>query len=260
MGIINITPDSFSDGGKYLDSEAAFAQSINLIEQGADIIDLGSESTRPGADPVPLEIEWKRLEPVLRKLSNTFPSIKLSIDTQKPEIILRALKYNIHMVNNTSGLTDRTTLEVLGKKTNVHYLAMHTNGTSRSMQKNPLTRQRALDEVSHFFKSSFRTLVNSGFAKERIWMDPGIGFGKTDAANVALMAATSTFASDYNVACGISRKSIFGRQLDITSPEERDHVSKVTEFALVLAGAKLIRTHNIHQLTRLKHLLTKVEE
>lgn len=262
MGIVNITPDSFSDGGKFLNESHAVQHCLRLTEGGADIIDLGCESTRPGSLPVSLDTEWKRLQPVLQTLKTVAPNIKISVDTRKSEIMLRAAQqYKIHMINDTSGVADLKTLQELAKQRDLHYLAMHTTGPSETMQASPLCSKKVVPAVTRFFEDSYKKLLLSGFSSDRIWFDPGIGFGKTDQANLMLMSHTSTFAKHYQLAYGVSRKSIFGRLLKLETPSERDNPSKVTEIGLCFAGAKLIRTHSVESLSNLRRLLSpKVEE
>ena len=260
MGVVNVTPDSFSDGGKYLDPGRACEWASELLAQGADIIDVGAESTRPGADELDEETEWARLHPVIVRLKKQFGSrIKISVDTKKPKLMVLSARSGVDFINDVSGLADQETLQYLALESKVSYLSMHMRGTPKSMQETPLNGHEVLDEVSDFFKLSSETLVKAGFSSERIWMDPGIGFGKTDQANLLLMANTQHFASKYQLAIGISRKSWIGRLLDLQAPLDRDPPSKIAEFTLATAGAKIIRTHDVKHLARLRDVSTKVE-
>lgn len=256
MGIVNITPDSFSDGGNYFDADQAINKAIELIEDGAHIIDLGAESTRPLALPVTPQEEWKRLAPVLSQLSllKDHKSFKISIDTRHDETILKALAYPIDYINNVSGLADKQTLHEINRHS-VSYIAMHMYKIPENMQLSPLSGLEALNTVSEFFVNSYQFLSACGFSHQRIWLDPGIGFGKDDRANLALLANIPAFSSKYQITIGVSRKSMFKRLLDLEKPESRDPVSKVTEFACWLSGAKMLRTHSVFSLAQMISLL-----
>lgn len=250
MAAVNLTTDSFSDGGLYYESKKALKHIEELIECGADYIDLGAESTRPGAHSVSLEDEWKKLDTILTVLEKRdLGSVKISIDTRKPEIMRRLLDRNIHMINHVTD--DMLSSELLNAMANrgLDYIAMHIYKNPENMQKNPLGEEEALKEVHSFFKNYQKKLLACGFKKEAIWFDPGIGFGKTDRANFSLMNEIKNFSKDYNIAIGISRKSFMGRTLGIKNPMERDKPSKLLEVALSFLGAKIIRTHNVRDLS-----------
>lgn len=259
MGVINVTPDSFSDGGRYLSPEAALKQAERLIEEGADILDLGGESTKPGAPAVSEDEEWRRLEPVLRVLAKKRRSrpVLLSIDTQKPVLMRRAADLGAAMINNVAGLCDAETLATLARYPGMHYLAMHMHGTPETMQREPLRASAAVRAVDHFFATAQDNLSRAGFSRDRIWLDPGIGFGKSDAGNVQLMARIPTWAAKHQVAIGVSRKSLIGRTLGIADAADRDPPTKTLELGLAIAGARLVRTHDV---ARLKKLLTLLAE
>jgi len=261
MGVINVTPDSFSDGGRYLSPEAALKQAERLIEEGADILDLGGESTKPGAAAVSEEEEWSRLEPVLKVLAKKPRShpVLLSIDTQKPGIMIRAADLGATMVNNVGGLADDDTLATLARYPGMHYLAMHMHGTPETMQRHPLRAGEAVRAVDYFFGEAQERLSRAGFSRDRIWLDPGVGFGKTDAGNVQLMARIPTWAAKHQVAIGVSRKSLIGRTLAIADAAERDPPTKTLELGLTIAGAKLVRTHDVARLRKLFTLLAEGE-
>lgn len=253
MGIVNITPDSFSDGGKYLDPNAAYEHAAKLVEEGADIIDLGAESSRPDAQFINIEEEWKRLLPILKLLEDNPLPVKISIDTNKPEVMRRLTDFNVHIINDIKGGADSETLEHLAKK-DLYYLAMHMHGTPEFMQKSPLSSGSALIEVNNFYKNTQKKLTDIGFNKEKIWLDPGIGFGKSDAANIQLLADSIQKARNYNLVMGISRKSFMGRLLDIKDPTGRDAPTKMLELSFIFAGVKVIRTHDVSRLYRLREL------
>jgi dihydropteroate synthase len=257
MGVINITPDSFSDGDQCLTLEAATNRARLFDQLGVDYIDIGAESTRPGAKTVSLETEWERLSPTLELLQATQLTAKISVDTSKPEIMLRSANLGARMINNVNGCTDHTTLQKLASDyNNVEYLCMHMQGHPSSMQKKPLDGLDAVETVDAFFRTSFSKLREAGFDSDRIWLDPGIGFGKTDHANALLMAQIPRWSNDYQIAVGVSRKSLMGRLLGIENPEMRDDASKMLEFGLIAAGAKLVRSHEIERLCNIVSLFT----
>ena len=249
MGVLNLTPDSFSDGGLFCKTEDALKQVDHLIEMGAHYIDLGAESTRPQAISVSVEEEWARLESVLFELEKrNLSSVKISVDTKKAEIMRRLLDHNIHMINHVVEETLSDDLLEAIVKRGMEYMAMHIYKKPKNMQDTPLDEEEALMDVYTFFESYQKRLLSAGFKRESIYFDPGIGFGKTDRANLSLMNEVKNFSKDYQIAIGVSRKSFLGRTLGITSPAERDLPSKTLEIALTFLGAKIIRTHNIEAL------------
>lgn len=254
MGVLNVTPDSFSDGGLYLDPHHAYAQAVKLCEQGADIIDIGGESTRPSATPVAAPEEWRRLQPVLELLSKASLPAALSVDTRKAEIAARLFDYPIALLNDCGAQLPHTLLRRWAAEGR-SYLAMHMHGEPRTMQRQPLTAEQIMPCLIAFFKSRVTLWQACGFAEEQIWIDPGIGFGKTDKAIMRIFAELKTLSSIAATAVGVSRKSWLGRNLHIEQPPARDKVSSVLELALVWQGAKLIRTHTVEALNRLRKLL-----
>ena len=255
MGVVNLTPDSFSDGGDYNDVGAAFDRIETLIADGADIIDLGAESTRPGASQVPAEEEWKRLEPLLKRLSQSSLRVSISVDTRKPSLMLQAADYGATWFNDIGGHADITDLATLASYPEMHYIAMHMPITPDIMQVQPMPAAQALANIKEFFAQRMALLAAAGFGGERVWFDPGIGFGKTDTANLRIMQEISLWSQTMQMMIGVSRKSLIGRILDISDPKARDAPSKMLEFGLALCGAKLIRTHNVAPLKRLFDLV-----
>ncbi len=254
MGVVNITPDSFSDGGNFLSPESALAQIEKLVSDGADIVDLGAESSRPGAEQVSLEEEWRRLAPVMEQLKERFPSTLFSLDTYKAEVMRRALAFPISIFNDIRGGCDLATLELIAEK-KCSYLAMHMHKTPSHMQLEPLDGPQALAELEKFYESTFQRLRDVGFASDKIWLDPGIGFGKTDRANLQLIRQALAKAEEYQVVLGVSRKSFLGRLLDVPDPLDRDPPSKMLEFSFLLMGIKAIRTHDVKRLRMMRDLL-----
>jgi dihydropteroate synthase len=254
IGVLNVTPDSFSDGGTFLDPEKAVAHAWDLVTDGADVIDIGAESTRPGSAPVDADEEWRRLEPVLAALADQKPKARISLDTYKPMTMRRALDYPVDIINDISGVADRLTLEILAKR-GLTYWAMHMHRDPASMHADPLDGADALREVAGFYQKTQATLKDVGFAEDRIWLDPGIGFGKTDRANVQVMRQALAEASRFEIVLGISRKSFIGRLLGITDPKDRDAPSKMLELGFLFAGVRGIRTHDVARLKTLRDLL-----
>jgi dihydropteroate synthase len=255
MGILNVTPDSFSDGGLYDSVSQAVEHASYLVDSGAQIVDVGAESSRPGARAISVQEEWSRLEPILVALQPLRQSVLLSLDSQKPEIMLKAASIGIDVINDIGGKTSLQDLKSLAKNPRMHYIAMHMEGTPETMQVSPLKSAVVCEKVEAFFKVSLDKALAAGVEPERIWLDPGIGFGKTDAANIALMAAVRNWSELYQIAVGVSRKSLMGRYLGIEAPQDRDPPSKMLELGLALLGARLIRTHDVAALRRLTQLM-----
>ncbi len=255
MGVVNITPDSFSDGGLYFKSAAALSHIEKLFDEGADILDIGAESSRPGAKALAPEEEWSRLEPVLNEISRRWPSALISVDTYHPQTMLRCLNYSVSIINDIRGGADFDTLQKIASRGLV-YLAMHMHRDPQSMQQNALNGEEALASVSAFYKKAQETLETAGFPKEKIWLDPGIGFGKTDRANLLLLKHSVEWARHFSLVVGVSRKSFIGRLLQIEAAQERDGPSKMLELSLLLAGVKAIRTHDVLRLQAMRELLT----
>lgn len=252
MGIVNITPDSFSDGGRYFDSKSALKKAVQLIEYGADIIDFGAESTRPGAAEVSVEAEWNRLGPVLKEICTWNAPAKISIDTRNRDIIRRGIDLGVSFINNVSGLADDDTLKIIASQQNVSYIAMHMHQKPATMQKEPLKASEITHVIDKFSRKTEEDLLAAGFSKDRVWIDPGIGFGKTVSANLKILAHIQKLTKKYNVAIGVSRKSWIGKLLDIESPDARDVPTKMAELFMIFAGVGIIRTHDVKTLSKIR--------
>lgn len=253
IGILNYTPDSFSDGGVFFSPEKAREQCLRLQDEGADLIDIGAESTRPGAKPLTPEEEWIRLEPLLEALFKVLPASILSLDSRHDATALKGANFGVKMINNVNGLYKTETLAELATFSDLEYCAMHMKDNPKTMQDNPLSDEDAVDAVASCLTNAVEVLGEAGFSKERIFVDPGIGFGKTDPANFALIAKCREWSSEWNLYYGVSRKSFIGRKFHIEAPEKRDPQSKQIELELIRAGAKVIRTHNVKALLELIH-------
>lgn len=259
MGILNVTPDSFSDGGQFIAPDQAIDHFETLLSDGATIIDIGAESTRPGASEVEDEEEWSRLEPILSYAVKTRKISRVSIDTRKFSVMERAVKQGASMINIVGPLPDTALLGRLFRlNPNLSYIACHMHGTPQTMQLNPLGPASAVKRVMSYFDSSIDELIDAGFKKENIFLDPGIGFGKTDAANIQLLKSITTFARDYRLALGVSRKGFISRLLGGEGLEARDGASKAIEAGAIISGIKLIRTHNVRQLRPVLNLIREI--
>lgn len=256
LGVLNLTPDSFSDGGRYVDLERAVDHAVQMREEGADLIDLGAESTRPGAQNVAANVEWARLDPVLNALAKCGIT-QLSIDTYKPEVMLRAAKSGISFINCVDGIPDRSTLFQLAEFSDLRFCAMHCTGGIRNAHRVDLQKTEVKPVLSNFFVDAHQTLKDCGFDDQRIWLDPGFGFGKTDAALIELLRCLPAWAQQHQLLVGVSRKSWIGRMLGIQDPQHRDEPSKILELALALSGVKAIRTHSVGALQRIRKMIAE---
>jgi dihydropteroate synthase len=244
MGILNITPDSFSDGGKYLDFNEALKHAHTLIEEGVDIIDIGGESTRPGSEPVSADKELKRITPIIEALKKE-SNIAISVDTYKPEVMKEVIDMDVAMINDVYALTQPGAIDII-KKSNVGICLMHMQGTPKTMQVNP-TYQNVVSEVQSFLKARADLLIKEGIDKSRIILDPGFGFGKTFVHNIELLQGLESFQSlKFPLLVGLSRKSFIRK---ILNGEHDDHLSGSISAAIfsVLKGAKILRVHDVKE-------------
>lgn len=244
MGIVNVTPDSFSDGGRYLDPQAAIAHAVQLWHDGADILDIGGESTRPYATPVPAEEELARVLPVLEGLRRRLPEAVLSIDTSKAVVARVALDLGVEIINDVTGLTGDPAMLPLAASSGAGVCAMHMQGTPQTMQDHP-TYEDVVAEVYDYLRRRRDALLAAGIAMERICLDPGIGFGKTHAHNLALMAAAGRFLDlGCPVLIGHSRKGFLGK---LIGDPQADRTAATIGGALAVAaqGVQVIRVHDV---------------
>jgi dihydropteroate synthase len=242
MGIVNVTPDSFSDGGQHDQTETAIAHARQLIAQGAQILDIGGESTRPGADPVMLEMELARIMPVLDAVKDSGAAI--SIDTCKAEVMRAALAEGADMINDVTGMRAAQARAVVAQHPNCGVCVMHMQGEPRTMQQNP-QYENVVREVHQALLHQAHTLQESGVDRSRISIDPGLGFGKTLAQNYQLIAELETIAaSGYPVVFGASRKSMLGAVTG-KSVDQRLAGSLAAALAGVAHGAKVLRVHDM---------------
>ena len=241
MGIVNVTPDSFSDGGKFNRSDKAIAHAMQLVEEGADILDIGGESTRPGATPVPLEEELKRVLPVIKALAQA--GVPLSIDTYKPEVMRAAIDSGVDMVNDVRALQAPNAMEIVAKS-HVGVCLMHMQGLPQNMQVDPQYADVVL-EVMEFLAARLLAAEAAGISRNRLLLDPGFGFGKRTAHNLTLLNHLSSLQSlGIPLLVGLSRKSVLGQVagLDV---DERLHASIAASVLSAIKGANIVRVHDV---------------
>jgi dihydropteroate synthase len=244
MGILNVTPDSFSDGGRHATTVAAIAAGLRLAEAGADIIDIGGESTRPGAEPVAAEEEVRRVVPVIEGLADKTDAL-ISIDTRKAEVMRRAVAAGADLINDVSALShDPAALETVADLA-VTVVLMHAQGDPRTMQDAPSYDHVLLDVFDHL-EARIEAAVSAGIARDLLIVDPGLGFGKTLEHNLELMAGLATFHGlGVPLLLGASRKSFIGRLTGVAEAADRVHGSIGAALAGVAAGAQILRVHDV---------------
>ncbi len=247
MGILNVTPDSFSDGGLYLDIQKAVDRALRMEEEGADILDIGGESTRPGSEPVPLDEELRRVIPVIEALSGRL-SIPISIDTYKAEVAKRAIEAGASVVNDISGLRFDPKMAEVVAEYDVGVVIMHIKGTPKDMQKDP-HYDDLFGEITGYLKESIKLAKEQGVQEERIVVDPGIGFGKRPEHNLQIIKHLDRFtALGRPVLVGPSRKSFIGLILGGVPPSERLEGTASAVAISVLNGASIVRVHDVKEM------------
>ena len=245
MGVLNVTPDSFSDGGQYFDVGRAIEHGLKLIADGADILDIGGESTRPGADPVEVAEEVRRVVPVIQGL-RAQNSVLISIDTMKPSVARAAIEAGAGIINDVTGFRDPAMAEVAAQ-TGAGLVVMHMQGDPRTMQANPMYED-VVAEVKAFFEERLQTLQSAGIAPERITLDPGFGFGKTLDHNKALLhALPELHVQDRPLVVGVSRKSMIARFLGDNAMEKRRWPTVALTAWMRDAGAEIVRVHDVKE-------------
>jgi len=244
MGILNVTPDSFSDGGKYKDLQAAVAQANDLILAGADILDVGGESTRPFSEPVSVEEELQRVIPVIEAVRQKH-SITISIDTSKAEVARQALNSGADIINDISALNKDPEMITVVRETNVPVIIMHMQGTPTDMQVEPVYRD-VVGEIIDFFQDRIGWITENGVDRNRLIIDPGIGFGKTLTHNLALLREIEQFvATGYPVLVGTSRKRFIADLTGKVDAEDRVFGTTATVAHCVAKGVGCVRVHDV---------------
>ncbi len=243
MGVLNVTPDSFSDGGHYFSKEDAVKQALNLEAEGADIIDIGGESTRPYAENVSLEQELERVIPVIEAISADV-KVPISIDTYKAEVARKALDAGASIINDISALRFDSEMASVAAEAGVPLILMHMKGTPGDMQNDPVYTD-LMGEITDFFKEAIGRAEKYGIEKDMLILDPGIGFGKSFDHNLEIIRDLNKFSTlDRPILLGTSRKAFIGKILD-NDPEERDSGTMATLSACITNGAHIVRVHNV---------------
>ncbi len=244
MGVLNLTPDSFSDGGKFDKKNKGSNHAINLFKFGADIVDIGGESTRPGSRPISLKKEWDRLEKTIKRISKKIP---LSLDTRKSQIMNKGIKIGIKLINDVSGLNyDSKTTDVL-RKHKIPFVIHHTQGTPENMQNNPSYKNELLD-IYDFFEKKIKFLRSKGIKHNNIIIDPGIGFGKNLKHNMNLIRNISIFHTlGFPILLGVSRKKFIKDLSGKNDTKERIGGTVASSLYSMMQGVQILRIHDVNE-------------
>jgi len=256
MGVLNVTPDSFSDGGRFLKPDVAVSHALRMVEDGADIIDIGGESTRPGAEPVSLKDERDRVLPIIEMLSKE-THVPISIDTFKSEVAAEAIDRGASMVNDISGLRSSQYMASLVAERGVSLIIMHMKGKPRNMQMAP-TYDDVVKEVHGFLEAQLKVALDAGVPRDRIILDPGIGFGKTVEHNLEIIAKVEELNTlGLPIMIGTSRKSFIGNILG-TDVDDRLEGTIASNVAAVLGGVDFVRVHDVREVARALTLTDRI--
>jgi dihydropteroate synthase len=243
MGVVNVTPDSFSDGGRFFDTDAAVQHALELAAQGAEILDIGGESTRPGAAPVEEKEELRRVIPVIERLAVKV-KIPISIDTMKPAVARAALQAGASIINDVAAARQTGAMWKVVSESGAGYVLMHAQGAPQTMQQNPVYAD-VVREVGEFFGERLGELKLNGVVPEQVLLDPGLGFGKTPEHNLQLLANLRSFTKWRRpLLLGASRKSFIGKLVG-AKPKERLPASLACAVLAVVGGAQIIRAHDV---------------
>lgn len=252
MGILNVTPDSFSNGGKYLNLRDAVQRAQEIVAEGADIIDVGGESTRPGSLPISPSEEIKRVVPVVERLAQTL-DVPISVDTYKSEVARQALEAGAHLINDISGLRFDPQMAGVVAEYGAPVVVMHIKGTPRDMQQNPTYRD-LLSEIAAYLRKSIELATVAGISREKVIIDPGIGFGKTAQYNLKIIRRLRELTSlGQPILIGPSRKSFIGQVLDLPVEERLEGTAAAVALS-ILNGAHLVRVHDVKEMVRVARM------
>lgn len=259
MGIVNVTPDSFSDGGKYRSTELAIEHGLKLVEQGADFLDIGGESSRPGATPIPVEEELQRVIPVVEGLVAK-TKIPISIDTTKAEVARQALAVGAQIINDITALRGDPLMPEVVRSSQAGVILMHMQGTPQTMQTDP-QYEDVVAEVKGFLAESIEFAMGHGIGRERIVLDPGIGFGKTFEHNLELVQRLSELQSlTCPVLLGVSRKGMIGRMTGRPLEERLAGSLAVASVAVLQGGCQILRVHDVAETIDVVNVLSCFEQ
>lgn len=245
MGVINVTPDSFSDGGIHFDTDVAISSGLEMLRAGADIVDVGAESTRPGSEFIDMEEESKRAIPVIRGIAEMHSGAVISVDTRRGKVAEEAIKAGATIINDVSGFRDDPSMVDLARETGSGVIVMHMLGKPKTMQAH-MHYDAFPQDIHVFLEERARTLEEAGIDPEKIVLDPGIGFGKTFDQNLTLLNRLDTFTPlGKPILVGASRKAFLGRILDRPEASTRDMGTMATVAVSVLHGASIVRVHDV---------------
>ena len=258
MGILNVTPDSFSDGGQFFNKDRAVEQAFRMIEDGADIIDVGGESTRPGAAEVSVKEEIKRVVPIIKAITKQ-ASVPVSIDTYKASVADAAVSAGASMINDISGLRFDPEMPDLAAKSKVPVVIMHIQGTPKNMQRHPYYKA-LIPEIMDYLREGISIARRSGISDEKIIIDPGIGFGKTVAHNLEIINRLNEFSGfEKPILLGHSRKSFIGSILDDAPVTDRLEGTAAAAAIGIFNGANIIRVHDIKEMARVARIADEIK-
>jgi dihydropteroate synthase len=257
MGVVNVTPDSFSDGGLWIDPQCAVEHAVELLHAGAEIIDIGGESTRPGADFIPVDEEISRVVPVIAGLKKLEPDCIISIDTRKSEVAKAALQAGATVLNDISGLEFSPDMAQIAAQYDASLVIMHMRGTPDTMQNaENLVYDNVVDEVCGFLECAAAKAVKAGVTPGKIIVDPGIGFSKSYEQNIELLTNIDKVkVLGYRVLVGPSRKAFIGQTLNIADPEERKWGTAGVVAYLAMRGIDIIRIHDVREMAEMLQML-----
>ena len=259
MGVLNITPDSFSDGGMHFDKSAAIDHALRMIDEGADILDIGGESTRPGSETVSLDEELRRTIPVIEALARNI-SIPVSIDTCKSEVALQALEAGASIVNDISAMRFDPEMPKVVSRFKVPVVLMHMKGTPKNMQVKPAYKS-LLPEIMDHFRASIRLAAQSGIPDNMIILDPGIGFGKTFEHNLEIINNLQQFSVFENpILIGPSRKAFLGKILGDLPPKERLEGTAAAIAISIIKGAHIVRVHDVKEMAKVAKVADAIKQ
>ena len=249
MGVLNVTPDSFSDGGAYLEVDSAIVHAKTMVAEGATILDIGGESSRPGAEPVPIDVELDRVLPVIRALKSEQLNVPISIDTTKAGVAQEALEAGAHIINDITALQGDSAMADVAVEMEAGVILMHMKGTPRTMQQTPYYED-VVKEIYDNLEEWIDRAVDKGIEPNRIIIDPGIGFGKTTEQNLQILKKLSVFKQlNRPILIGTSRKSFIGNLLDVPVTERVEGTIATVCWAIV-QGVDIVRVHDVKAVSR----------